>query len=129
MKIKRKKGKNRSKAKPIIIDGIQFRSRIEGYFYSKCKELGLKVDYESETFEIHPAFYFESKKVRPITYTPDFIGDKIIVELKGAIINESFPLRFKLFKKYMVDNKINKKLYLLKNQKQVNEALEEIKTL
>ena len=38
------------------------------------------------------------KKYLPIKYTPDFIGDNFIIETKGRA-NESFPMRWKLFKK------------------------------
>ena len=37
------------------------------------------------------------KRILPIKYTPDFIGRDFIIECKGRA-NESFPLRWKLFK-------------------------------
>ena len=44
----------------------------------------------------------DKRKVNGITYTPDFIGkdEKWIIECKGWA-NESFPLRWKLFKNLM----------------------------
>ena len=43
--------------------------------------------------------YNKGSKIRPITYTPDFVdpNGKFIIETKGYA-NESFPLRWKLFK-------------------------------
>ena len=40
------------------------------------------------------------KKILPIKYTPDFVSDSFIIECKGRA-NESFPLRWKMFKKYL----------------------------
>lgn len=137
MKVKNKKRKKLSTVKEnkkpgpyIATDGTVLKSRLELYFYNKCLEFNIPVEYEKQSYEIFPEFMFDGKKIRSINYTPDFDSDKFIVEIKGFNFSDiAFTLRFKLFKKYMVDNKINKKLYLLKNQKQVNEALEEIKTL
>ena len=71
------------------------------------------------------------KKVRGINYTPDFIlpNDKIIIETKGYIRSQhSFPLRFKLFLSYLNRNGMGDwGIFLIKNQKQVNEAIQIIK--
>ena len=40
------------------------------------------------------------KKILNIKYTPDFVSDSFIIECKGRA-NESFPLRWKMFKKYV----------------------------
>ena len=40
------------------------------------------------------------KIILPIKYTPDFIGKGFIIETKGRA-NESFPMRWKMFKKYI----------------------------
>ena len=37
------------------------------------------------------------KKILPIKYKPDFVGRDFVIECKGRA-NESFPLRWKLFK-------------------------------
>ena len=63
------------------------------------------------------------KKILPIKYTPDFIGKNFIIECKGRA-NESFPIRWKLFKKYLTDNKIKTTLYKPQNQKQCDETVE-----
>ena len=59
------------------------------------------------------------KKILGIKYTPDFIGKDYIIECKGRA-NESFPLRWKLFKLWLTKNKIGKTLYKPQNQKEVD---------
>ncbi len=61
-----------------------------------------------------------------MTYLPDFVGNKFIIECKG-FATESFPLRFKLFKRYLKQHHSNVDLYLVKNQKQIDTMVEEIK--
>ena len=59
----------------------------------------------------------------PITYTPDFIGDKFIIETKGRP-NESFPIRWKLFKKLVTQQFPSHTLYKPQNQKECDETIE-----
>ena len=40
----------------------------------------------------------EIKRYYQLRYTPDFVNDKFIIECKGRA-NESFPMRWKLFKR------------------------------
>jgi hypothetical protein len=68
------------------------------------------------------------KKILPIKYTPDFVGKDFIIECKGRA-NESFPLRWKLFKKYLVDNKLYHRLYKPQNQKECDRVIELILSL
>jgi len=63
-----------------------------------------------------------NKKILPIKYTPDFIGSNFIIECKGRA-NESFPLRWKLFKKHLVDNKSYPRIYKPQNQKECDETV------
>ena len=66
-----------------------------------------------------------NKKVLAITYTPDFIGPGYIIECKGRA-NESFPLRWKLFKSY-VQKHLCATLYKPQNQKECEEVIRLIK--
>ena len=68
-----------------------------------------------------------SKKVLPIKYTPDFIGDSFIIECKGRA-NESFPIRWKMFKKYVKANLKCVTLYKPQNQKECDEVINLIKS-
>lgn len=135
----KKRGPVRSKK--ITFDGITFASGLEKYMYQALKKAKIKALYEGETFELVEGFDFTfdsfercsngkgdyknrgNKKVLNITYTPDFIGKGFIIETKGRA-NESFPLRWKLFKKLMNDRKIGSfTLYKPQNQKECDETV------
>ena len=134
---KRKRGP--VQAKKVTYDGIKFASGLERYMYMALKKAKIKAKYEGETYEIVSGFNFihESfertangkgefkqrggKKILPIKYTPDFIGDGFVIECKGRA-NESFPLRWKLFKKYVVKNYPKTILFKPQNQKECDET-------
>ena len=64
-----------------------------------------------------------SKRILPIKYTPDFIGDDFIIETKGRA-NESFPMRWKLFKRLVMNQFPNVTLYKPQNQKECDKTVE-----
>ena len=127
-------------SKKVIYDNITFASGLEKYMYKALKEAGIDFKYEGVTFELMPSFIFENvsierqsngkgdftnrgvKKILNLKYTPDFGGDTFIIETKGRA-NESFPLRWKLFKKWMMDNKDYRTLYKPQNQSECNETI------
>ena len=138
-KYKRKK-RGPVQAKKISYDGINFASGLERYMYMQLKKHKIKAAYEGETYEIFSGFNFPneayercangkgeyknrgSKKILNIKYTPDFIGDGFIIETKGRA-NESFPLRWKMFKKYCTEHMPNITLYKPQNQKECDETI------
>lgn len=61
-----------------------------------------------------------------MTYLPDFVGKDFIIECKG-LMGDSFPLRWKIFKYTLMKQNSNYKLYLVRNQKQVDELIERLK--
>lgn len=129
-KLKSKKTKKQGKVKnaqPNIYDGIRFRSKLETYTYKKLKEAKIPAEYESTHFELIPKFEYNGEKVRAMTYLPDFIGKDFIIECKG-LIGDSFPLRWKIFKYTLMKSNSNYKLYLVRNQKQVEAMIDELKT-
>ena len=63
------------------------------------------------------------KKVLPIKYTPDFVSDSFIIECKGRA-NESFPIRWKMFKKYVKEHLKHVTLYKPQNQKECDLVIE-----
>jgi hypothetical protein len=109
-------------------EGIKFRSKLEKFTYRKAKELGIDLDYEDKTFTLMESCMYMGEKIRPITFTPDFVGKTlpVIIECKGWS-NDVFPLKWKLFKKHLLDTEQIYFLYLPKNQKQVLETLTTIK--
>jgi len=142
--MRRSKKKGPVQSKKISYDGINFASGLERYTYMALKKDKLFEGYENETFEIIKSFHFcntsyekqanskgeyinrGDKKILGIKYTPDFIGKDYIIECKGRP-NESFPLRWKLFKLWLTKNKIGKTLYKPQNQKEVDRTITLIK--
>jgi hypothetical protein len=116
MKYKRKAGKKTIQSKKGEYDGIKFASQLEIYMYKALKAANIDFGYETEAFQLIEGFHSDNvsfertankeminrgeKKVRGIIYTPDFVSDKFIIETKGRP-NESFPLRWKLFKRLL----------------------------
>ena len=137
-KIKRKKGPVR--AKKVSFDGITFASGLEKYMYIALKNAKVKSKYEGETYVLQEGFEFKNesyerqangkgemvnrgqKKILNIKYTPDFVSDSFIIECKGRA-NESFPIRWKMFKKYVNKNLKHVILYKPQNQKECDEVI------
>ena len=63
-----------------------------------------------------------NKNILNIKYKPDFIGNNFVIECKGRP-NESFPLRWKLFKKLMAEDYPKTTLYKPQNQKECDETI------
>lgn len=124
-KKKKKNGKVKN-AQPNTYEGIKFRSKLETYTYKKLKEANIFAEYEPTHFELIPRFEYQGEKVRAMTYLPDFVGKDFIIECKG-LIGDSFPLRWKIFKYMLMKQKSNYKLYLVRNQKQVDTLIEILK--
>lgn len=70
-------------ATPLIYDGINFKSKLEVYCYQKLKEHNIEASYEGQKFVLLDSFEFNGEKIRQMTYTPDFINDRFIIECKG----------------------------------------------
>ena len=135
----KKRGPDR--AKKVIFDGIKFASGLEKYMYMALKKAKIHAIYEGSTFELQEGFMFDvdsyerqgngkgtminrgQKKILNIKYTPDFVSSSFIIECKGRA-NESFPLRWKMFKKYVNDNLKHVTLYKPQNQKECDEVIE-----
>ena len=143
-RFKRKKGPVRSKK--VTFDGITFASGLEKYMYIALQKAKIHAIYEGSTFELQEGFMFDnesyerqgngkgdmvnrgSKKILNIKYTPDFVSDTFIIETKGRA-NESFPLRWKLFKKYVVKNYPKTILFKPQNQKECDQTVQLILNL
>ena len=143
MKLKRRYNKKRGpvRAKKVSFDGIQFASGLEKYMYMALKKAKIHADYEGATFELQEGFMFDidsyerqgngkgdmvnrgRKKILNIKYTPDFVSSSFIIECKGRA-NESFPLRWKMFKKYVNHKMKHVTLYKPQNQKECDKVIE-----
>jgi hypothetical protein len=138
-RIKRKRGPVVSKK--VTYDGIKFASGLEKYMYLALKKAKIKARYEGETYVVQEGFEFDTtsyerqgngkgefkdrgnKKILPIKYTPDFVSPSFIIECKGRA-NESFPLRWKMFKKYVKANLPRVTIYKPQNQKECDKVIE-----
>ena len=141
MRYQKNKKRGPVRSKKVICDGITFASGLEKYMYKALKQANIKNEYEGETFVLINGFEFQtssyerqsngkgemvnrgSKKILPIKYTPDFIARSFIIECKGRA-NESFPLRWKMFKKYIKENHPHVTLYKPQNQKECDKVVE-----
>ena len=136
---RRKKKTGGSPAKKITVDGITFASGLEKYMYNALKQANLFDAYEGETFELQPAiqipnqvfermangkgeFKLRSSSIRSISYTPDFTGTDYIIETKGHA-NMAFPLRYKMFKKWLHDNRDYRTLYKPQKHSECDEVV------
>ena len=142
-RFKRKKGPVRSKK--VTFDGITFASGLEKYMYMALKKAKIHSVYEGATFVLQEDFVFDvdsyerqtngkgemvnrgQKKIQNIKYTPDFISDSFIIECKCRA-NESFPIRWKMFKKYVKEYMEHVTLYKPQNQKECDKVVELILT-
>jgi hypothetical protein len=124
--IRRKKGKINSVSKTF--DGIKFRSLLELFAYKSLKDVGIKPTYESESWEILPAFTYKGEKIRKITYKADlfFTYRKIqhVWELKGYP-NEAWPNRLKLIKRYLM-NHLHIQYVILKSKKEITDFINKL---
>ena len=138
---KRRKKNGPVRSKKVICDGITFASGLEKYMYLALKKAKIKADYEGETFTLISNFEFNTasyerqsngkgefknrgnKKILPIRYTPDFVNDEFIIECKGRA-NESFPMRWKLFKRFINRCYPHVTLYKPQNQKECDRVVE-----
>ena len=129
------------RAKKVSFDGINFASGLEKYMYMALKKSKIHAIYEGSTFELQEGFMFDvdsyerqgngkgdmvnrgQKKILNIKYTPDFVSPSFIIECKGRA-NESFPLRWKMFKKYVKKQIPHVTLYKPQNQKECDKVIE-----
>ena len=143
-KFRRRKKRGPVVSKKVTVDGIKFASGLEAYMYRALKKAKIKAQYEKRSFELQSSFEFNNssyerqsngkgdmvnrgnKKVLAIKYTPDFEGTNFVIECKGRA-NESFPIRWKLFKKHIADNYPHMRLYKPQRQSECDDVINLIK--
>ena len=141
MKKRYSKKKGPVRSKKVTYDGIKFASGLEKYMYVALSEANIESVYEGMTFVLQEDFLFNvdsyerqanskgdmvnrgQKKIQNIKYTPDFVSSTFIIETKGRA-NESFPLRWKMFKKYVKEHHPHVTLYKPQNQKECDKVVE-----
>lgn len=133
-------------ASPLEYDGISFKSKLEKMAYQTLKEQGFPVLYEPKKFIIWEGFRpnvpfynkdastrmlkMNSKKVIDISYTPDLMFEYnnhlIIIEMKG-FENNTYPLKKKIFRKWLESNYPNSIYFEIFTKKQLLQAIDIIK--
>lgn len=128
-------------------DGIKFKSKWECKVYQMLKEAGLDPQYENikislqDTFSPTIPFYTRNKdktftadfrKVRAITYSPDFRidynGKCYFIEAKG-MKTDSYSIKVKLFRKWLETNYPDTMVFEVYTQKNVKDTINIIKSL
>lgn len=145
-KTTRKKGRKLINSVKSSHNGIEFDSKLELFMYKRLKEEGIDFTYNEIKYLLIPSFkypkdIFEPKKVkekelvskttiRKMEYTPDFVGpnESWIIETKGRA-NESFPLRWKMFKHKMLERDEPPVLFLPRNQHECEQVITILKQL
>lgn len=135
-------------ASPLEYDGISFKSKLEKMAYQTLKDQGFPVLYEPKKFIIWEGFRpnvpfynkdastrmlkIDSKKVIDISYTPDLMFEYnnhlIIIEMKG-FENNTYPLKKKIFRKWLESNYPNSIYFEIFTKKQLLQAIDIIKNL
>ena len=146
MKKKYSKKRGPVRSKKIKHDGIKFASGLEVYMYKALKEANIVAEYEPVSYTLMEGFDFEAnsfercgngkgdfknrgcKKILPITYKPDFVGRDFVIECKGRA-NESFPLRWKLFKSWLSLNAPKIILFKPQNNSECDLTIRHIKSM
>jgi len=144
----KKKPKHRPKTMAVETKayGIQFKSKLEAYMYTKLRKLKIPCDYEKITFTIMPGFTASiapwqtrgkgkrftprAPKIRPITYTPDFTAkdESWIIEVKGRKF-DTFRLKWKLFLRYLRANDKNPEVFMPTNRKECDQVANYLKEI
>ena len=120
----------------------QYKSKLEKTCAVLLEEEQIPFVYEKLKFTLVPGFTYEKpsyerigkkkkfipqrKKVAAITYTPDFVGDGWIIETKGQRTT-AFNIKWKLFKKYLLDHGLDFTLYMPTNKGEIIQTIELIK--
>lgn len=146
MKYKRKKGKSITKVKKFRYNGVDYKSGLERYMAVLLTENNIEFKYEPKKFKLMEGFFFQnesyerqangkgdfidrgSKKVQPITYTPDFVGEGFLIETKGWA-NEEFRNKWKMFKNYVKNNNLPIILFKPQNQNECKKVIEKLISL
>lgn len=142
-------------AKKTVVDGINFKSKLEAICYRILIDNGFYPEYENKKFVLFKGFKLRenfhvymprnskrsrahelmeeySKNILPITYKPDFYlnvnGKNVFVEVKGKP-NDSYPLKKKMY--FCAMNEGTDEAYFFEphNEAQINQLVSILKTL
>jgi hypothetical protein len=146
--MRKKLGKKLVNARKIVYKDIEFKSHLELYMFRLLEVNNFEFQYEGQSFQVLDSFSDTNnlyakhnksfiqrgkRKVIGVKYTPDFLvfvnkQIRFVIETKGRP-NESFPIRLKMFRKWVVDNNKNWDIFIPTNQKQCEQTIELMKQI
>jgi hypothetical protein len=121
------KARRRGAAKEIVVDGVKYKSLLEGAAAALLKEAGLEFKYEPTKYVLLEGFKGQNFCVEEdklsltniqVTYTPDFVGPYWIMETKG-MKTPDFMIKWKFFKQKLEEEGNEKLLFMPRNKKQI----------
>jgi len=146
-----KRANSQTKAKRVTYKGIYFRSMSEREMYKLLEEHKIPFAYEGQKFELDAAFTSPNtsyerflngkgdfkdrggKRFSRAVYTPDFtppVGEPLtwVIEIKGRSFPD-FGRTWRLFKKYLLKQKLDTVCFVPRNIKDRSETIKLIKAL
>lgn len=110
---------------PKVYNGKLYKSTLEAKTAETLDKMGLSWEYESKTYTIQEGFYcpWQKRKVLDMEYTPDFILGPVMIETKG-FETPDWKIKKKVFFKYLMENEPDAIWYMVKNDKQLIQALD-----
>lgn len=110
---------------PKEYNGRVYKSTLEAHTAETLDKLGIPWEYEPKTLTIQEGFYcpWQKRKVLDIEYIPDFVIGPIMIETKG-FETPDWKIKKKLFFKYLKENDPDAIWYMVKNDKQLLQALD-----
>lgn len=144
-------GNTQTNARKVVYKGMEFRSMLERNAYRLMERSKIPFAYEAQKIEIDHAFLSHhdsyerfmngkgdfknrgNKKYSRAVYTPDFtppVGEPLtwVLEIKGRAFPD-FGRTWRLFKKYLIKEKLDTVCFVPRNIEDVVEAIKIIKTL
>jgi hypothetical protein len=126
----------------------KYKNGLELYCGESLQKSKYKFKYEEQFILVegfnYPSDHYKSvpknkslvnvtgRKTLPIKYRPDFYlpDEKVFIETKGFVrANDSFPLRWKLFLRYLMDAGMSDHaVFIPKNRAQVDEVITYLKS-
>jgi hypothetical protein len=87
--------------------------------------MGISWEYDTKKITLQKGFYcqYQKDKVRAIDYIPDFVIGPIMLETKG-FETPDWKIKKKLLYKYLSENEPEAIFYIIKNDRQLLEALD-----
>lgn len=110
---------------PKEYNGRKYRSTLEAKTAETLDKMGIPWEYETKKMVLQEGFYcqYQKEKVRNIEYIPDFVIGPIMLETKG-FETPDWKIKKKLLYKYLKENEPEAIFYMVKNNKQLLQALD-----